>query len=205
MKGRRSLEHPPLPRQLREALLQAPTRAKPGVEGAVRRNDVWQPAAPRLARGDELRIQVERVNVDDVSAAELGSERISKRRRVDETKRPARREDAHIESRRRLDELLRRHRSSVPANGWVGHVRCEHGRLDAPGTEHPRKLGRSDRRPTGTGSERRNDMENSHVSGRLPLPPGGAGLRGRLTPLGAGSCAGGAWPYWVVLSCAPPA
>src|SRR5439155_25977050 len=39
--------------------------------------------------------------------------------------------------------------------------------------------------------------------GRRRLRPGEAGLRRRLTPLAAGSCARVAWPYLYVLSCAP--
>src|SRR5581483_8952934 len=37
----------------------------------------------------------------------------------------------------------------------------------------------------------------AHVPGRLSLPPGGAGLRERLTALAARSCALGARSYWV--------
>src|SRR5919201_5560927 len=43
------------------------------------------------------------------------------------------------------------------------------------------------------------------VTGRSPLPAGGAGLRGDLTPLAARCDAGGACPCPVALSCAPPA
>src|SRR5579871_3112085 len=47
--------------------------------------------------------------------------------------------------------------------------------------------------------------EHSHVPGRLSLPPGGAGLRERLTTLAARPCARDAWPYSFVLSWAPRA
>src|SRR3954463_10718647 len=50
-----------------------------------------------------------------------------------------------------------------------------------------------ERRPPGS----RADHEKPHVPGRLPLPPGGAGLRERLTTLAARSCARAARSYFM--------
>ena len=163
MDYRRAAQHPPLPSEVGEPLADAPASPQPRVEGAVDADDVGDALLACLLRRGVLRIEVQRVDVDDVVAAprpapargaargERQGDTAAGRGTGGPSRPPCRGRPRAARSRR-----------GVPGLGGEAEVGRVDGRSRSPG---PAQRGRARRRyggPSRPRRERGNDVQHPH-------------------------------------------
>ena len=162
MDCRGAAEHPPLPREVGEPLADAPAAPQPRIERAVDADDVGDALPARLLRRRVLRIEVQRVDVDDVVALHVLRQRAAQRARVREAVGPLDGEQADAHVPHAGDDLVRLDLGGVPGLRGEAEVGRVDSALDPLVARDAGQLDRGDGRPSCPRRDGGNDVQHPH-------------------------------------------